>query len=128
MWDYLSSLVPNQKHQIRQMDQIRITGFFGFCATQKISNLIEFGIFSNKILETSMLRILKIKKDGSVRVKFIIEMQNSQNIAKIVATFTWNLTQMNNQMVMDIENWTFWLTCPGVETFGRFCVEFGELF
>lgn len=90
MWDYLSSLVPNQKHQIRQMDQIRITGFFGFCATQKISNLIEFGIFSNKILETSMLRILKIKKDGSVRVKFIIEMQNSQNIAKIVATFTWN--------------------------------------
>ena len=108
MWDYLSSLVPNQKHQIRQMDQIRITGFFGFCATQKISNLIEFGIFSNKILETSMLRILKIKKDGSVRVKFIIEMQNSQNIAKIVATFTWNLTHMNNQMVMDIENWTFW--------------------
>ena len=89
MWDYYS-LVPNQKHQIRQMDQIRITGFFGFCATQKISNLIEFGIFSNKILETSMLRILKIKKDGSVRVKFIIEMQNSQNIAKIVATFTWN--------------------------------------
>lgn len=127
MWDYYS-LVPNQKHQIRQMDQIRITGFFGFCATQKISNLIEFGIFSNKILETSMLRILKIKKDGSVRVKFIIEMQNSQNIAKIVATFTWNLTQMNNQMVMDIENWTFWPTCPGVETFGRFCVEFGELF
>jgi len=32
---------------------------------------------------------------------------------------------MNNQMVMDIENWP---TCPGVETFGRFCVEFGELF
>ena len=32
--------------------------------------------------------ILKIKKDGSVLVKFIIEMQNSQNIAKIVVTFT----------------------------------------
>ena len=69
--------------------------------------------------------ILKIRKYGSVLVKFIIEMQNSQNIAKIICDLYLELTKMNNRMVMGID---ILPTCPGVETFGRFCVEFGELF